>query len=82
MKHQRFVGTGYFDAVAQVIAGGSSSTLALEGSTEQSQFSAEWHEGKKDQEGPDAACQPILGECPAEGLVLPNQAPQRSKRLA
>src|SRR5438552_4269504 len=31
VKHQRFVGTGYFDAVAQVIAGGLSSTLALEG---------------------------------------------------
>ena len=37
-KHQREVGTGYFDAVAQVIAGGSSSTTALSGSTEQEQF--------------------------------------------
>lgn len=37
-KHQREVGTGYFDDVAQVIAGGTSSTLALEGSTEQAQF--------------------------------------------
>lgn len=37
-KHQREVGTGYFDDVAQVIAGGASSTLALEGSTEQAQF--------------------------------------------
>jgi isocitrate lyase len=37
-KHQREVGTGYFDDVAQVIAGGSSSTLALEGSTERQQF--------------------------------------------
>jgi len=37
-KHQREVGTGYFDAVSQVIAGGSSSTLALEGSTEKEQF--------------------------------------------
>ncbi|MGE5204733.1 MAG: isocitrate lyase [Chlamydiota bacterium] len=82
VKHQRFVGTGYFDAVAQVIAGGTSSTLALEGSTEQAQFSAAWQEGKKGPEGPDAACQPILGECPAEGLVLPNPAPPRSKRLA
>lgn len=37
--HQRFVGTGYFDDVAQVIAGGqASSTLALHGSTEESQF--------------------------------------------
>jgi len=37
-KHQREVGTGYFDDVAQVIAGGASSTLALHGSTEKAQF--------------------------------------------
>jgi len=37
-KHQREVGAGYFDLVSQVVAGGSSSTLALEGSTEQAQF--------------------------------------------
>ena len=37
-KHQREVGTGYFDAVAQVISGGASSTLALEESTEADQF--------------------------------------------
>lgn len=39
-RHQREVGTGYFDEVAQVIAGGNSSTTALEGSTEKEQFSA------------------------------------------
>ncbi len=37
-KHQREVGTGYFDEVAQVIAGGMSSTVALAGSTEAEQF--------------------------------------------
>ncbi len=37
-KHQREVGTGYFDEVAQVIAGGESSTTALAGSTEKEQF--------------------------------------------
>ena len=37
-KHQREVGTGYFDAVSQVIAAGKSSTLALHGSTEEEQF--------------------------------------------
>ena len=37
-KHQREVGTGYFDEVAQVIAGGEASTLALVGSTEAAQF--------------------------------------------
>ena len=38
VKHQRFVGTGYFDQVTQVIAGGSASTTALAGSTEAAQF--------------------------------------------
>lgn len=37
-KHQREVGTGYFDAVANVITGGESSTAALHGSTEEAQF--------------------------------------------
>ena len=37
-KHQREVGTGYFDEVAKAIAGGDSSTTALHGSTEQEQF--------------------------------------------
>lgn len=37
-RHQREVGTGYFDEVAQVIAGGTSSTTALTGSTEEIQF--------------------------------------------
>ena len=39
-RHQREVGTGYFDAVKQVITGGASSTLALEDSTEAAQFGA------------------------------------------
>jgi isocitrate lyase len=37
-KHQHEVGTGYFDAVAQAISGGESSTGALHGSTEEAQF--------------------------------------------
>ncbi|KAF2075808.1 hypothetical protein CYY_002891 [Polysphondylium violaceum] len=37
-KHQREVGTGYFDTVSQIISGGKSSTLALVGSTEEEQF--------------------------------------------
>ncbi len=37
-RHQREVGAGYFDQVATVISGGTASTLALEGSTEQAQF--------------------------------------------
>jgi isocitrate lyase len=38
VKHQRFVGTGYFDQVANTISGGLSSTTALNGSTEEAQF--------------------------------------------
>ncbi len=38
VKHQRFVGTGYFDEVVQVITGGASSNIALKGSTEAEQF--------------------------------------------
>lgn len=39
-RHQREVGTGYFDAVSMVISGGTSSTTALKGSTEEEQFTA------------------------------------------
>jgi isocitrate lyase len=37
-RHQREVGTGYFDEVSQVVSGGNSSTTALKGSTEEEQF--------------------------------------------
>ncbi len=40
VRHQREVGTGYFDAVTQTIQGGRSSTVALKGSTEEEQFEA------------------------------------------
>jgi len=40
VKHQREVGTGYFDAVTQTIEGGKSTTTALRGSTEEEQFAA------------------------------------------
>jgi isocitrate lyase len=63
VKHQRFVGTGYFDQVQQVISSGLASTTALTGSTEAEQFG-----GTKPllrpEHGTDAACQPILGERP------------------
>ena len=38
VKHQREVGTGYFDQITQVVAGGTASTTALHGSTEDEQF--------------------------------------------
>jgi isocitrate lyase len=37
-RHQGFVGTGYFDDLAQAIAQGQASTTALTGSTEEEQF--------------------------------------------
>jgi isocitrate lyase len=40
VRHQREVGTGYFDSVTQAIQGGTSSTTALTGSTEEEQFQA------------------------------------------
>ena len=43
VKHQRFVGTGYFDDVQNVISGGTASTTALAGSTETAQFNKRLH---------------------------------------
>ena len=38
VEHQTFVGTAYFDEVSQILSGGQTSTLAMEGSTERAQF--------------------------------------------
>ena len=59
VKHQRFVGTGYFDAITQVIASGASSTTALEGSTEQEQF-----EEKKAEKRSEIPYHPTMSEPP------------------
>jgi len=37
-RHQREVGTGYFDAIATAVSGGQASTVALKESTEAAQF--------------------------------------------
>ncbi|MCL6730888.1 isocitrate lyase [Sphingomonas hankyongi] len=42
-RHQREVGTGYFDAIAMAVSGGKSSTVALGESTEAAQFRTEQH---------------------------------------
>jgi isocitrate lyase len=63
-KHQRFVGTGYFDAVTQAIANGTSSITALEHSTEAEQFAEIRVPPAVIPVGEDPACRPILGECP------------------
>lgn len=83
VKHQRFVGTGYFDQVAQVISEGQLSTLALQGSTEQEQFmdGAARIEGAPG--GPNASCQPILGECPnIEEELVPEPGKEKDERVA
>ena len=38
VKHQGFVGTSYFDTVQNVVTSGTSSTVAMKGSTEAAQF--------------------------------------------
>jgi len=56
VKHQRFVGTGYFDLVTQIISGGQSSTTALADSTEAEQF----------------VCGPLPMSPQAEEMLLPS----------
>jgi isocitrate lyase len=78
VKHQRFVGTGYFDAITQVIAGGTSSVTALCGSTETEQFSA--HPEQPAQEyAAKSSRQPVISpavmasvEPGAEEMLLPS----------
>ncbi len=65
VKHQKFVGTGYFDAITEVVSQGMTSTKALEGSTEEEQFQVKVPP-QLIEIGHDPACQPILGDCPAE----------------
>ena len=40
VKHQSFVGAGYFDEIQKIITGGQAATTAMDGSTEQDQFTA------------------------------------------
>ena len=44
VRHQREVGTGYFDRVLDTISGGEASTAALKGSTEEEQFTSHVHQ--------------------------------------
>ena len=54
-RHQREVGAGYFDGVLEAVTGGESSTLALEGSTEEAQFAPDGVSGLLETDGrPDA----------------------------
>ena len=62
-EHQAFVGAGYFDEVAQVIAGGTCSTLAMEGSTEREQFQ---EAGQPRRRGPSTVHRPARSVAAAE----------------
>ena len=74
VKHQRFVGTGYFDLVANTIASGAASTVALRGSTEEAQFADLKRPEQIIAVGEDPSCRPILGECPLVDPFPPTQA--------
>jgi isocitrate/methylisocitrate lyase len=72
-KHQRFVGTGYFDQVQQVISGGLASTMALAESTEEEQFSAGGISPAKLQNKPSAIVQAQpFPEMPQEEMLQPS----------
>lgn len=81
VKHQAEVGTGYFDAVAQVISGGKSSTLAMHGSTEEDQFqqrscSVELHHGQTEEahaQGAEGTQQPVVQP---EAVAVRSDAPE------
>jgi isocitrate lyase len=60
-KHQRFVGTGYFDEITKLV--GSASTTALTGSTEEEQFTADARRSGN-------------GETPIIGIPAPAKRPQ------
>jgi isocitrate lyase len=80
VKHQRFVGTGYFDQVQQVISGGLASTVALAESTEAEQFGGVKPQSRSARR-PNVAGQPVVGDSPhppvridppAEEMLLPS----------
>jgi hypothetical protein len=72
-KHQRFVGTGYFDQVQQVISGGMASTVALAGSTEAEQFSPGMIPAGRAQDKLRAgAPEPPFPDMPQEEMLQPS----------
>jgi hypothetical protein len=68
VKHQKFVGTGYFDALQQVITGGTASTMALARSTEAAQFTThgEHYDGKP---GVSSTNETSFEEIPDPGMI-------------
>jgi isocitrate lyase len=78
IKHQRFVGTGYFDAVSEVVTSGMTSTKALDGSTEEAQFEVEPLPEVVD-EGLDPSIGPRLVERPAVEKKDDEPEPRRER---
>jgi isocitrate lyase len=72
VKHQRFVGTGYFDEVQQVISGGLASTTALNGSTEAEQFSSSRAPVKKLPMKTNTEVQELFPAMPEEEMLQPS----------
>jgi isocitrate lyase len=73
VKHQRFVGTGYFDQVQQVVSGGLASTMALAESTEAEQFSPGVAPGVRVQNKPkSAAPERPFPDMPQEEMLQPS----------
>jgi isocitrate lyase len=77
VKHQRFVGTGYFDQVQQVITGGLASTTALAGSTEAEQFVEERSVAPTERETsearrPNCLKMPLNIDLGSEEMLLPS----------
>ena len=67
VKHQRFVGAGYFDAVASTISNGRTSTYALPGSTEEQQFATkavDYHDREATKPTPTSHLYPSLESIP------------------
>jgi len=56
VKHQKFVGTGYFDSLQQAITGGTASTTALAGSTETEQFAPKQSPAQPGDGADEASC--------------------------
>jgi isocitrate lyase len=70
-RHQRFVGTGYFDQIANVLSNGMSSVAALSGSTEEEQFTdGEPKQAKKPATVKAPAPQPNLSEMVAANYEI------------
>ncbi|MHB8215376.1 MAG: isocitrate lyase [Candidatus Sulfotelmatobacter sp.] len=71
-KHQRFVGTGYFDQVQQAITGGLTSTMALAESTEAEQFSTGGIPAKLQSKSRAAVLAQPFPDMPQEEMLQPS----------